>query len=110
MIAWMSMMLLLLLLLMWWLPFQLLCGCSCGGSISSCCCCVGHPWPCIRPKLLLLLALSFLSCSRCYVDDSLVVHCEWEAKWNVASPVVVVAVVVLERVVVESLSLFAVKG
>jgi hypothetical protein len=95
---------------MWRLPFQLLCGCSCGGSISSCCCCVGHPWPCIRPKLLLLLALSFLSCSRCYVDDSLVVHCEWEAKWNVASPVVVVAVVVLERVVVESLSLFAVKG
>ena len=92
---------------MWRLPFQLLCGCSCGGSISSCC--VDHPWPCIRPKLLLLLALSFLSCSRCYVDDSLVVHCEWEATWNVAFPVVVVADV-LERVVVESLSSFAVKG
>jgi hypothetical protein len=38
------------------------------------------------------------------------VHCEWEATWNVASPVVVVAVVVLERVVVESLSSLAVKG
>ena len=92
---------------MWRLPFQLLCGCSCGGSISSCC--VDHPWSCIRPKLLLLLALSFLSCSRCYVDDSMVVYCEWEATWNVAFPVVVVADV-LERVVVESLSSFAVKG